>query len=142
MARRSRTSSTELIGLRELLRGLDYAEKHWKEAEQAFFEIAVQSIIERARATARSEGRLEAKAAEDLKRGGAGVVVYGGQGYSRGAEFGSYQYKQFETWRGNGDDAGYFLWPTIREFRDEDFINQYAENVLSILKKAFPDQGS
>ncbi len=142
MAGRSRTTQTELIGLRELLKGLNYAESQWKEAEQAFFEIAVQSIIERARATAATEGRLEAKAAEDLKRGGTGVIVYGGQGYSRGAEFGSYQYKQFETWKGNGDDAGYFLWPSIREFRDEDFINEYAENVLKILKQAFPDQGS
>jgi hypothetical protein len=139
VARRSRTSHAELEGIRELLKGLGYAEKHWKDAEDAYFEIAVKSIIERARATARSEGRLEAKAAEDLKRGGLGVVVYGGQGYSRGAEFGSYQYKQFETWRGNGDDAGYFLWPTIREYRDEDFINEYAENVLTILKQAFPD---
>lgn len=125
--------------MQEYLRGLGFAERNWKQAERAFFEIAVESIIERAKQTAQSEGRLEAKASEDLYHRGAGTLVYGGQGYSRGAEFGSYQYKQFEIWRGNGDEAGYFLWPTIREWRDEDFLNEYAENVLTILKQAFPN---
>jgi hypothetical protein len=131
---------TEITGLQDFLRDLGYAEDHWDEAERAFLDITVRTMIERAKHTAQSQGRLEAKAAADMRQQGTGVIVYGGQGYSKGAEFGAYRYRQFETWRGNGDDAGYFLWPTVRQFRDEEFLNDYAETVLGILKRAFPDR--
>jgi hypothetical protein len=44
---------------------------------------------------------------------------------------------QFPIWRGNGEDAGYFLHPTIREKRDE-ILAFYSLMIGELLKEAFP----
>lgn len=37
-------------------------------------------------------------------------------------------WNQFKPWRGNGDDAGYFLWPAIRQSRDQ-LLTSYADAI-------------
>jgi hypothetical protein len=57
-----------------------------------------------------------------------------------GAEFGSYQYHQFQRWRGKGDDAGYFLWPAIRKFRDTSMAKLWLVETHSAIAAAFNDK--
>lgn len=89
-----------------------------------------------AKSAAQSLGGVAAHVAPSVKSS-AGVgfagVSFGGPGYemAAGAEFGAghglprqrkggtYKgYNQFEPWRGNGADAGYFVYPSIRHDAD------------------------
>jgi hypothetical protein len=115
------------------LTGLDMAT-----AEKVFRNLAASAIVRRAILSAISQGGIAARSAESIRVGGPGVVVYGGNAYDFGAEFGSYRYKQFETWRGNKDDAGYFLWPTVREYRDRKMLEDWWKTMRPGIKKAFP----
>ena len=115
------------------LTGLDMPQ-----AEKVFKNLAASAIVRRAVTMAISQGGVAAKSADDIRVGGPGVVVYGGNAYNFGAEFGAYRYKQFETWRGNKDDAGYFLWPAVREYRDRKMLAEWWETMRPGIKKAFP----
>jgi hypothetical protein len=57
-----------------------------------------------------------------------------------GAEFGGgarSTTQQFQPWRGSGDGAGYFLWPTVRD--DREFIrDEYSDALLDALKEMKP----
>lgn len=139
-AKKSRSSfRVEAEGFKEFskdlsrLTGLDIIT-----AEKVFKNLAAANIVRRAVAAAISQGGIAARSAEDIHRAGPGVVVYGGNGYSMGAEFGSYRYKQFELWRGNKDDAGYFLWPTVREYRNKKMLDDWWKQMRPGIKKAFP----
>lgn len=57
-----------------------------------------------------------------------------------GAEFGSTRYKQFKGWTGNGQDAGRFLYPTIRSERDHTV--ELVEQALQKLVDIFADKES
>lgn len=55
-----------------------------------------------------------------------------------GAEFGGQRRRttqQFAPWRGNGEDAGYFLWPTIRAEYDT-VIERYGEALKDAVDRA------
>lgn len=52
-----------------------------------------------------------------------------------GAEFGARVHRQFQPWRGSGQGAGYFLWPTVRDESDET-IERYGEALLSAVDKS------
>lgn len=100
-------------------------------------------VTEDARSAAGSLGGVAAHVAPSLSAvGGArsAGVAFGGARFpmAGGAEFGSVRFKQFKMWRGNGSDAGYFVYPTIR--RDADRIEtEYNQSIEALLKKAFPD---
>lgn len=108
------------------------------EAERLFKTAASGQIVLRAVAAAESQGGVAAKSATDIHTAGPGVVVYGGNGYNMGAEFGAYRYKQFKQWRGNKDDAGYFFWPAIREFRDRRMVELWYKELFRPLRRTFP----
>lgn len=57
-----------------------------------------------------------------------GNVVWGG-------EFGSAHHPQFNPWRGNKDGAGYALWPTVRDERDE-IMDRYGDAAIKAVDKA------
>lgn len=108
-------------------------------------------VADDARAAAYSIGGVAAHVAPSVKSS-AGVgfagVSFGGPGYEMagGAEFGAAQdnprhrktgtyvgYRQFEPWRGNGSDAGYFVYPSIR--RDADRIEtEYGSAIDHLLE--------
>lgn len=50
-----------------------------------------------------------------------------------GAEYGSSKSHQFSPWGGNGDSAGYFLWPSVRM---DDIEEQYAEALEDACRSA------
>lgn len=107
--------------------------------ERVFSATAAITIVKRARAMAESQGGIAAKSATDIRAAAQpGVVVYGGQGYNFGAEFGAYRYKRFKIWRGNQDDAGYFFWPSIRQFRDKEMLENFTRDMHKALKPSFP----
>ena len=106
-------------------------------AERAFYMASARTVQGMAQSEATSLGSVAAKSAKDVRTAKADTVVYGGQGYSMGAEFGSYRYKQFKTWRGNKEDAGYFLWPSIRLFRDKKFLDLWQKEVWRVVRSDF-----
>lgn len=158
MARPVTTADTVRVeGLDELrreLRRLDDAglSDRLKDANQR----AAQIVVRRAQQRAAALGRMEIKAAETLRpaRQAARAVVTLGKAsvpFALGAEFGAGRnvqrttqrgtvlgWNQFKPWRGNGADAGYFLWPGIRDSTDE-VLEAYGEEMERITRDAFPD---
>lgn len=126
-----------IVGFDKWVRELGVTPRNVKLAERAFLTIAAATVMNWAKENARDEGSVMAKAARDVRTAGPGVVRYGGRPYDMGAEFGSYRYRQFQTWRGNGDDAGYFLWPAIRKFRDKEMMNTWLQETWGALSEAF-----
>lgn len=154
--KRIRTGTVSVTGLAELnkeLRAMDTGLQ--KELAQTNRGVA-GFVADDARSAALSLGGVAAKVAPSIRAVGgvkSAGVGFGGAAfpYGAGAEFGAghgiprhrssgaYQgYNQFKPWRGNGESAGYFVYPTIR--RDAPRIeNEYVKAVDALLKKAFPD---
>ena len=62
--------------------------------------------------------------------------------WALGFEFGGGQKRttrQFPPWRGNGEDAGYFLWPAVRSHR-EDVLESVDRALTEVLKTSYPDR--
>ncbi len=135
--RSNRKSYAHIQGLEGFLKDMGVAPQHMARAEQVFQTIAAATVAAGAKDIAMGEGRQQQKASMDVKAMGAGIVQYGGMPWSMGAEFGSILYGQFPEWRGNQEDAGYFFWPAVREFRDEDMLNLWVREVWSVVEGLF-----
>lgn len=90
-------------------------------------------------------GGVTALGAQSLRALGAqreGSIRLGGKTragrVALGAEYGSLRYHQFKPWRGNGADAGYFMWPSVRATAD-DVALQYGHAFETVSNKAFPE---
>lgn len=137
-----RTGTVQVTGLPELSRALKaIGPDAQKELRDASKRVAT-FVANDARSAAQSIGGVAAHVAPSIKPvggvSGAGVAM-GGAAYpmAGGAEFGSLRFKQFKPWRGNGSDAGYFLYPSIR--RDADRIQtEFTDAVDDIIKRRFP----
>lgn len=87
----------------------------------------------------------KAQRAAQVKGGGARAPWFGGSEFgagrnrdrstSRGVVTG---WNQFREWRGNGRDAGYWLYPSIRAHTDE-IVDRYGEGLERLTARAFPD---
>ena len=99
--------------------------------------IAAATVIAQAKDYAGKVGPQQKRASETLVQMGKGIVQYGGTPWAMGAEYGSILYGQFPEWRGNKEDAGYFFWPAVRDFRDEDMINLWVREVWSVVEGLF-----
>lgn len=142
MAERSRGSKRKqtqatIVGLQDFLRDMGVIPREMRRAEQVFQSIAATTVSATAKQFAQMEGPQQVLYAQTLKPMGNGTVQYGGIGGSMGAEFGAIIYAQFPEWRGNKQDAGYFFWPAIRQFRDEDMINLWVREVWEVVKDLF-----
>jgi hypothetical protein len=149
--------TVKVAGLRDLtreLRKLDDAGliDELKDANMAVAELVVRSAQQRAAGM----GRMENRAAQSLKpaRQANRAAVHGGgpkTPFFGGAEFGAGQnqqrstphgvvtgWNQFEPWRGNGQGAGYFLYPAIRDDTAK-IVDMYGDAIERITAKAFPD---
>lgn len=124
-------------GLPQFIRELDSGPDRLRRADKAFYARAARLVRDWAQENARKEGGVAAKSQVDIRLGKPGEINYGGKPYNMGAEFGSYQYRQFDTWRGKGDDAGYFLWPAIRRFRDTAMTDLWLNEAFDILRDIF-----
>lgn len=136
----ARQFDVHVEGLPAFIRSLRLSPHGIRIAERLFRSEAAHTVRRWAQENAREQGGVAAKAADEIRVVGPGVVAFGGKPYDMGAEFGSFQYHQFERWRGKGDDAGYFLWPAIRKFRDTALAKLWMSDVEPALKDAFNDK--
>lgn len=125
------------------------------EFKQANFEIA-DEVVQHARYNAATVSRMAFEASEGLRAARSGfqaeIRFPNKRGFEHGAEFGATRGKrrvtsggrsvvgwnQFKPWRGNKADAGYFLFPALRDISD-DAVKKYNDHLGYVLRQAFPD---
>lgn len=135
--RRKFQSYAQIEGLQDFLKDMGVLPAHVKRAESVFQTLAAATVYTTAKQLASETGPQQVKFAQTLRQVGGGAVAYGGEPGAMGAEFGAIVYGQFPEWRGNREDAGYFFWPAIREFRDEDMINLWVREVWTVIEGLF-----
>lgn len=135
----ARGQGVNVRGLAELNRALkELGPEVRNELKAANVEVG-EMVATDAKGIAQGLGGVAAKVAPSIRatktQNGAGVA-FGGAAYPfvGGAEFGSYRYKQFKPWRGNGSDAGYFVYPAIRQDSDE-IAETYMERLDDLMRK-------
>lgn len=124
MARVNATGQgVRVVGLNDLNRALrELGPDLQRELKRTNLDVA-QIVADDARSAALQLGGVAAHVAPSIRasaRNTAAGVSFGGAGYpmAAGAEFGAYQFKQFQPWRGNDENAGYFVYPAIRQDAD------------------------
>ena len=140
MARVRGDATLRVDGLKELNAALkEYGDEFKGELRRTLKTIADMEA-ENIRGEAQSLGSTAAHVAPTIKAS-AGALFAGiamGDPAAAGADFGGRgrpTTQQFQPWRGNGEDAGYFAWPTIR--RDAHRIDEMAEQGLDrLIRKA------
>lgn len=147
----------KIVGLRELQRDLRAADAALPRELRKINLEAAQLVTTKAKGAASALGGLAAKSAGAIKaqadqRGAAvRLTATAAIPFVLGAEFGAEHnvprhrttgtykgYNQFKEWRGNGSDAGYFLYPTIRA-SDEEIVDIYTKRLGELLATAFPN---
>lgn len=125
-----------------------------KEFKDANHKIA-ENVVQMARYKATLLGPMQHDAAQQLRAARSGVQAEvrftNKRGFEHGAEFGAGRnrqrstrrgmvtgWNQFKPWRGNKADAGYFLFPAIRDL-DSKTINEYNERLREIVAYMFPN---
>lgn len=138
-------AGVQVEGLRELVRDLRAADASFPREVRAASKEAADIVAEGTREKFRSMGGSAPKVVPTVKALGeqrrAAVRIGGGNSIggqvAMGNEFGSIRFRQFPPWRGSHGMAGYALWPTIRETRDE-VAESFGRAVDRITRKAFP----
>ena len=122
-----------------------------REANKEAAETARKAAVSHAstRQEHRAAGSLKAVNSEAGARLSSDLIWFGG------AEFGALRnqrranrtgrgsgtmlgWNQFQPWRGNSADAGYFLWPGLRA-ESEQIIDRYDQALQELSSRAFPD---
>lgn len=141
-----------VYGVREFNRNLRAAGVATRELSEPGRKMAQEFVIPHALYAASRLGRGYVRAAFTLRPASSvngGAVRLGDRQVpdALGWEFGSYRnnrrkrmgpgssrsyvgYRQFREWRGSRDDAGYFLWPTIRRdlpHLQQEYLKKLAE---------------
>lgn len=112
------STQVQVRGLSELQTALNLAARNMPISLREAADAAAREVTQRAKGRAQSirwPGST-AKSAASVRYMGGGSVRYGGQPWDMGTEFGSYRYHQFSAWLGNKEDAGYFFWPSVRDW--------------------------
>lgn len=136
---RIRSGTLSVDGLTELRRDLKALGKDLpKELRKANKSVA-DYVADLSASAAYSLGGVAAHVAPSIKASAGQIsagVTFGGSAYpmAGGAEFGSQRYKQFKPWRGNGSDAGYFVYPTIRD-NAERIESHYTDVIDDLLER-------
>jgi len=139
--------AVEVEGLAQFRRDLKDIDRNLpKELGQEFRKIS-ELIVTAASQKATLLGGVAAKAADAIKatsRSDSATVRLkaSDKPYVLGAEFGGQRRpttQQFEPWRGSDENAGYFLYPAIRE-REQEMLSMYAEAVGRVTALAFPER--
>jgi hypothetical protein len=153
------TARVEVSGLRELQSELKAANpKLARELTKAHKQVAM-NVLAKAQDEMRSQpvGKA-AEAAEGLSVSAgqkwAGVKLEGGNPFVRAVEFGasfhrvfgrwvrasSMRRRVYQPWKGNSEDAGYALYPTLRRvLPSPEFAEEYGEAIRKVYAKAFPE---
>lgn len=137
---RIKTGAIQVEGLDELVRAFKKVEGNLGAELRDTNKKVAEGVADKARGNAASLGGVAAHVAPSLKAsagarsagvagGGAAFPMFGG------AEFGSLRYPQFQPWRGNGSDAGYFLYPAIRDEAPH-IEDEYRKALDALIRKA------
>lgn len=137
---RIRTGMVQVDGLRELNKALKDMGPELKGELRKTNKTVADFVAVDAKSAAYSVGGVAAHVAPSIKASAgaesAGVSLGGGRyPMAGGAEFGSNKFKQFKPWRGNGSDAGYFVYPAIRQDADR-IETEYGVAMDRLLRKA------
>lgn len=155
--------SVRVEGIKEVraeLRAID--ENFDRKLKNAYQRIA-NEVTDASQYAATAQGSTAAFVAPSIKTGtsvhgavirlGAGTLIrkHGSHGAGRGAgstvlaalvapgaEFGSSRYRQFPAWNGNGDGAGYFIYPTIRAMKPQ-IADTAQYEVEAAIKQVLPN---
>lgn len=150
-----KSEAIQVEGLSEFRRELKkMMSDHPKAMNEANHEVA-QLVVDRSQTKASSTSitnvagnRVGPSAFERLagtmsagKAATKSSVRFGGAGVpdAQGWEFGAAAHRQFGPWRGSGGDAGYVVFPTIRESR-EDIVEIYGDKLEDLAARAFPQR--
>ena len=147
-----RSNDVQVDGLDELYRALRQMGPELEKQMRLTNKAAAETETQNARAAAARLGDVPAHVINSLSSRGSGTaagIAFGGprapdaMGHEFGAgrdmprkrKSGTYLgYQQFKPWRGRGEGAGYFIYPTIR--RDADRIVADYEAAVDRLLKA------
>lgn len=140
MARVSGDDTLRVDGIKELNAALKEFGSDFKGEMRRTLKPIADMVAEDARGAASGLGSTAAHVAPSIKSSAgaqfAGITL--GDPAAAGAEFGGRgrpTTQQFQPWRGNGEDAGYFVWPTIR--KDGPRIEaKAAEGLDQLIRKA------
>lgn len=141
MARtRIRTGAIEVEGLRDLQRALKQVEGDLPGEIRDLNREVAEDVLGKAEGRAHSIGGVAAHVAPSLSvsatKTSAGVAGGGPSSPAfGGAEFGAVNYPQFGPWTGSGSDAGYFLYPAIRDEAPH-ITEKYTERLNDITRRA------
>lgn len=112
-----------------------------------------EMIVERTKPKMGKRSTRSAASLKAAKTGNAAFVRGGGKNAPMfgGVEFGAYRnqprrvargtvsgWNQFEMWRGNASDAGYFLYATVRA-SSEEVVQMYRDGMIDVARGAFPE---
>jgi hypothetical protein len=148
-------------GHRELIAALRAFDESLTDIVRVANRKAADVVVTKAKAYAPSVSRQAGAAAQTLRSSEelrAASVRLGNKGrpFALGSEFGAKRdrmrkvrtesgaerfmvgWRQFPTWRGNGEQAGYWLWPTVRRNRDE-IVEAYRDQLDKTATRYFPD---
>lgn len=136
--------AVQAFGLKELRRDLRKLGTPDQMKELKAANAAVSTLVVDA-AKGRASTPMQQRAADTLRVANSvyAAVRLGGKPGTLGAEFGAKRdvlrrgpsgrefrgFNQFQGWRGSGPDAGYFLWPAIRDKTDE-VLSLYADEIV------------
>lgn len=137
-----KSGTVRVVGLDDLRKALRSLDKDAGKELAAEAKQVAQMVADHARSRALSIGGVAAKTAPSITaRGGqrSAGVSFGGARYpfGGGAEFGSMRYPQFEPWTGNGPDAGYFVYPSIRDDAGE-IEDMFTDRMNKLIARRFP----
>lgn len=144
---RKRTGDIKVEGLRQLAAALKELDGDFAKEMRATNKEVATGVKDHAVRNALSLGGTAAHIVPSLKAS-SGVqsasVALGGAAHpaAGGAEFGGQRRpttQQFKPWRGSGSNAGYFLYPAIREDAD-DIYNDYLEALDDLIHRAGLDK--
>lgn len=109
-----------------------------KELKDVGLSVA-KKVANDAQGKAMSLGGVAAKVAPSIRaqasNTGAGVT-FGGNAYpfAGGSEFGSLKYTQFQPYRGNDSNAGYYVYPAIRSNADT-IADEYLDAIYDLARR-------
>lgn len=150
-----RTGDIQVEGLKELSRVLKSMDNDLAKELRGANKDAAQIAATASKQRALSIGGSAAKGATSIRASAAvksASVGFGGSSapWEVGAEFGANRdaqrsrstgsyvgYRQFQPWRGSGGNAGYFVFPSIRD-NEGRIVEQYTEALDELIRRTFP----
>jgi hypothetical protein len=111
--------TVRVTGLREFTSALRQIDKELPKMVTGVNLALAEHVVDKARPMLVTKGGKQARSAPSLRASGTqrGASVRASGPTVQGDEYGALAFPQFRPWRGSAADAGYAIWPAIREER-------------------------